>query len=236
MNCSICNIIKQPTKDIKNPCFQCDSCRNLICVECINLQKRTLKYNCKKCRNHEFAELLQNTISDKEKIIKDQETIIKLLNEKMENLEQSTKLTYADALQQIPTPKPAKINIPKIIMKPKSQRPTHQIKRDLETNINLAELEIGITNMKTTTNELDTLKQAIEINLKDEYEIKMSELRQPRIKIVGYTQEHTQEKIENCIEKQNDSRGEIKVNFFVKTEMTPKQFFAKQHQMFFIKY
>ncbi|KAG5875431.1 hypothetical protein JTB14_034777 [Gonioctena quinquepunctata] len=111
MNCSICNIIEQPTKDMKN------------------LQKRTLKYNCKKCRNLEFAELLQNTISDKEKIMKDQETLIKLLNEKIENLEQSTKLTYADALEQIPTPKPVKI-----IIKPKSQKPTHQIKRDLETN------------------------------------------------------------------------------------------------------
>ncbi|KAG5876956.1 hypothetical protein JTB14_037706 [Gonioctena quinquepunctata] len=111
-------------------------------------------------------------------------------------------------------------------MKPRSQKPTHQIERDLETNINLAELGIEITNIKTTRNgsmeikcetknELDTSKQAIEINLKEEYEIKMSELRQPRFKIVGYTQEHTQEKIENCIKKQNDLKREIKVIPFV---------------------
>lgn len=58
-----CKIIKQPTKDITNPCSQCDSCNNDICIEygeitstalrCIILLKRTMKYHCKRCKNYE---------------------------------------------------------------------------------------------------------------------------------------------------------------------------------------
>ncbi|KAG5875430.1 hypothetical protein JTB14_034776 [Gonioctena quinquepunctata] len=55
----------------------------------------------------------------------------------------------------------------------------------------------------------------------------MSELRQPGIKIVGYTQEHTQEKIENCMKKQNDLRGEIKVNSLRKNRNDTKTIFCE---------
>lgn len=235
MECSICNVIKQPIRNIKNPLVSCDSCRNTTCIECselstselrcIALQKRTLKYNCKKCRNYELSEILQKTITDKEKIINEQEMIINLLKEKIENLEKISKPSYASVLQQeIPFSKTMKTNLPTIIVKPKQQQSPDQIKKDLDTNINPAELKIGVTNVKLTKfgnmiikcqtkNEVEILRQALDNKLKNRYDIELSKLRQPRIKIVKVMQDFTPEVIEKYLKEQNNITGEAKVKY-----------------------
>lgn len=254
MECSVCKIIKQPTKDIKNPCFPCDSCRNIICQECsdlstselrcIPLQKRSLIYNCKKCRAYELVDILKCTITDKQKIINDQETIIALLKEKIEKLEGCSNSTYASAARQDhhqkSTTNMLKRNFPKIIVKPKKQQTSQQTKTDIHKNIDPANLKIGVSNIKPTKtgsmiikcqskNELDVLKQALDSKLKHNYDIQFSKLRHPRIKIVNVnmTQEYTHEDIEDYIIKQNSLMGEIKVTYIRKNRNGTKTIFCE---------
>lgn len=237
MECSVCKVTKHPTKDVKYPCFQCDSCRNIICLECsdlstsehrcISLQKRTLKFNCKKCRSYELVEVLQRTIVDKEKIINDQEIIINLLKEKIENLEKKNTVSYAEALRQDGHAQVAhtvRANLPRIIVKPKQQQSADRTQMDISRQINPAELKVGVTNMKSTKSgstvikcpgrsELDVLKRALDSKLKDGYDVELTKLRQPRVKIVNITQDYTQEEIEKFVKEQNKITGEVKINY-----------------------
>ncbi|KAG5863924.1 hypothetical protein JTB14_031156 [Gonioctena quinquepunctata] len=235
MECFLCKQIKQPTERVKIPSFPCDSCRNTCAecselstteIRCIPLQKRPLKYQCKKCRNLDTLEILQNTIIDKEKIIEDQEIIIKLLQEKINTLEKSNVPSYSSILkqQQIIGSKPIKTSCPKIIVKPKQQQLSEQTKKDINTNINPAKLKIGIANIKPsrsgmmiitcqTKNETEILKEALEDKLKNDYNIELSKLKSPKIKIVNFNQDYNNEEIENYIKEQNDIPGEITVNY-----------------------
>lgn len=52
--------------------------------------------------------------------------------------------------------------------------------------------------------EVERLKMAIENSLKQNYEIEMSKLKFPRIKIIGMEDKMQITEIENCIRKQND--------------------------------
>lgn len=242
MECSICNRIKQPTSEKKYPCFSCDSCKKIICAECselstselrcIPMQKRMLIYHCKTCKNFEFAKTLQDTIADKKKIIDDQETIIKLLKEKIETLEKAKHMSYATVVEQNKhgsTTAVVKSNIPKIIVKPKQQQSSEETKKQIGNNINPTELKVGIMEMKSTKfgnmvikcqtkQGVEILKQELDSKLKDEYSIELSKLKNPRIKIVKVTHDYSNEKIEKCLKKQNDLIGDVKVTFIRKNK------------------
>lgn len=242
MECALCKRIKQPTKDIKTPCFPCDSCRNLICLECtelssseikcLPLQKRLMKFHCIKCRNNEFIDILKNTINDKECIINDKNEIIRMLQEKLADMEakinEAPKPLYSDVVCDTEKRKiNHKFNIPDIIVKPKGKQDSGKTMIDINQNINPANLKIGVKNIRTTKTgaiimkcqskiEMEILEQEIKNKLGGAYEVEQTKMRKPRVKIVNFNQDLTTEEIENCIFEQNGLMGEFKITYIWK--------------------
>ncbi|KAG5887203.1 hypothetical protein JTB14_016688 [Gonioctena quinquepunctata] len=172
MECAICKIIKQPTKENKYPCYPCDSCRNLICAECsdlspseikcLPLQKRLMKFHCSKCRNNDFVEILKNTIKDKEDIITNKNEIIKLLQDKLRIIEEKITLqkpSYLDVTKNNSAQTNYKQqSTPEIIIKPKTNQVPGQTMRDVNQNINPSHLKIGISKMRSSNTGTVTIK------------------------------------------------------------------------------
>lgn len=242
MECTICKQIKQPTKENKTSYINCDSCKDIICldcselsateVRCFTLQRRILKYHCKKCRKFEIVEVLQNTVEDKNEIIK-------LLQEKIDSLEKNTKPSYGTVLKQVtPATLPIKKNLPEIIVKPKQHNSSNQTKKDVNKNINPAELKVGIANIKTTAtgnmiitcqskNESEILKLALDRKIKNEYCIDLVKLRQPRIKIVNVNGNYNNEEFEKSLKIQNHIDDEVEVKYVRKNKNGTKTFFCE---------
>ncbi|KAG5863727.1 hypothetical protein JTB14_017928 [Gonioctena quinquepunctata] len=95
------------------------------------LQKRLLKFHCAKCRQNEIIDYLKNTITDKENNIQDKNTIIQMLQEKIDNLEKS-QISYATAAAKPISPPPSQIikNIPAIIIRPIIHQPAQTKKKE----------------------------------------------------------------------------------------------------------
>lgn len=233
MECSICKQVKHSTKEIKVPCFPCDVCRSLIClkcselsqteIRCIELKQRSMLYKCTRCR-YEVVEILQNTIKDKE-------LIIDMLHEKIKLLEQKTQtynqpISYSEitkknqTVQKGPT---IKNNVPKIIIKPKQQQEATRTTKDLKC-INPADIKVGIQNIRTsnsgtviikcpTKKDIDTLCEAMNEKLQDKYDISITKMRKPRIKIPNFNQNMSKEEIEKSIYEQNKIRDGIQVTY-----------------------
>lgn len=238
MECFKCNQVKIANKDIKYPCFPCDLCRNLYCLECselssseikcMPLQKRIMKFHCNKCRNHELVDLFKNTINDKEVIIKEKDEIIKLLQEKIKFLEEKEQMseisTYANILST--KNRNETQNYASIVIKPKTAQNDLQTKEDIKKNINPAELKVGIQNLRSTKNgtviikcstkrDNEILECSLKDKLKNDYNIETTKMRKPKIKIANFNEEMTMENIETCINEQNQLTG-VKVTYVKK--------------------
>ncbi|KAL3272112.1 hypothetical protein HHI36_022574, partial [Cryptolaemus montrouzieri] len=149
--------------------------------------KRILKFHCGKCRCYELTEVLQNTITDKERIIEQQQEIIDLLKEKMKSYEDraaiTSQQTYATVLGGKTNIKVDKNNnYPDLIFKPKKAQSVTQTRSDIEREIKPSELKVGIKKIKTlrdgalaiscqTRAENETFKAAAEKSLGKFYEI-----------------------------------------------------------------
>lgn len=232
MECYICKEIKQPTKENKTPCIPCDVCRRIICSECtdlspteircVTLQKRILQYKCKHCR-YEVVEILQNTIKDKDKIIE-------LLQEKINKLEQHKIVQQTNTFAEVVKTQQlshetgiTKRNIPKIIIKPRNQQNVSEIKTDIE-NINLAEIKVGIKNIQIKDSGIVTIKclnecqtnklmETTREKYNEKYDIKLTKMRNPKIKIPNFRQNMNVDDIQKSIENQNDTNGIVKVTY-----------------------
>ena len=252
MECSKCKQIKQPSKEQKHSCFSCDLCRNLYCIECselspseikcIPLQKRVMKFHCNKCRNYEILDILKDTIKDKETIINEKTEIIKLLQEKLKTYETKGQATliksYADVLgSKNEQKKEEKQNLPSIIVKPKAAQNIQQTKNDINRKVNPAELKIGIQNMRSTKNgmiiikcpsrqENELLEAAMKDKLKDTYDIELSKMRKPKIKIPNFNEEMKAEDIEKSILEQNQLTEGVKVTYVQKKKSGIKTIFC----------
>lgn len=264
MECTICKQIKQPTKEVKYPCFPCDGCRNLICAECsalsatelrcLPLATRLLKFHCIKCRNYDIAEVLTSQLSDKDQIIKDKNEIILMLQEKLKLFEQQKDKplpliqSYADAARNtmlLSNKNETVNNCPKIIIKPKTTQTQQKTKDDLSKNVKPNQLSIGVKWMKSTNSgsliikcdnrqDTDKLQQEIKTKMEANYEVELSKMRLPRIKVVNFQQDTDNQDIENCIKKQNNLEdGSITVKYIRKVksgsatiylECSPKSF------------
>ncbi|CAG9762625.1 unnamed protein product [Ceutorhynchus assimilis] len=240
MECFLCGLIKQPTKELKTGYFPCDSCRNSICSECsdlstselrcLPLQKRVVKFHCRKCRNYDYVESLKNIITDKEIIIQDKNEIIKMLKEKIDALEHNmgniSGPTFADVLQKNRQSinKTIPQNIPDVIIKPRIPQDVQQTKNAITVNINPTELKIGIKKLKPTKSgaisikcankhEVDVLKAAAEEKLKDTYLIETTRMKKPRVKITNFNKDMTKEEITNSILQQNENLQDFNVTY-----------------------
>lgn len=100
-------------------------------------------------------------------------------------------------------------------IKPKHKQDVDQTKKDINKNIQLADLKTGVADTKSTKtgnieikcqteNEIDILKNLA--NIKGNYDIQ----RQPKIKIVQVFQEFSQSETETNLMIQNNIRGVVK--------------------------
>lgn len=214
MVCSKCNKTYQPSKEVRYPCTPCDSCRNLICnncsgcsaseIKCLPLRTRILKFICSKCRNYDLINCLQNKIKDKDQIISDKNEIIKMLQDRLKQLEENCnaptlQLSYAEAAKTNGGDNERRANYPNIVIKPKVIQSSNKTKLDLSRNINPTELKVAVKQLRETRQgsviiacqtkkDIQTLEKAVKEKLNDNYEVQLTKMRKPRIKITNFTQ------------------------------------------------
>ncbi|KAG5895662.1 hypothetical protein JTB14_008671 [Gonioctena quinquepunctata] len=170
IECIKCKI-KSNLRETKNPVFACDSCRNYYCgecselspseIKCMPLQKRHLKFNCTRCRNNEINDCLRKTIEDKEQIIEDKNIIIKMLQDRINELENNSK-TYANILtmntENQPSSQTTIKNIPVVIIKPLNPQDGELTKAEIQKKINPNSINVSINSLKTARNGNVTIK------------------------------------------------------------------------------
>lgn len=242
--CSECKQTFQSTKEVRYPCTPCDSCRRIICnscsgcsaseIKCLPLKTRILKFKCAKCRNYEYADILINTIKDKDQIINEKNEIIWMLKEKLKEMENNSakqiqQKSYVDAAKTSgETNNERRNNYPNLVIKPKVKQDSIRTKSELNKNINPTELKVAVTQVKETRNgsviiscqtkeDIDTLKEAVKQKLDDNYEIELTKMRQPRIKIVNFTQNMSADEVTKSIIEQNGIQDNIKTTYIRKT-------------------
>lgn len=232
MDCFKCKQTKHPTREAKNPCFPCDSCKNLYCMECselssseikcMPLQRRLLRFYCSGCRSLETLTLLKNTIVDKENIIESKNEVIRLLQEKLDQYEsrhESSAPTYAAVLSDHTG---RKQNYPGILIKPRVTQDAARTRQDIGQSVNPAVLKVGIKSMQTSKggmvvvkcsskDESELLVEAMKDSLGESYCVEMSKMRRPRVKIASFGQRMSGDEIVGCIKSQNQLKGEIEV-------------------------
>ncbi|KAG5862871.1 hypothetical protein JTB14_008263 [Gonioctena quinquepunctata] len=159
-------------------------------------------------------------IRDKETIIEDKITIIKMLQDKVINL-QETK-TYASVaavtkdITQITMTKQQPKNLPVVIVKPNKPQNAELTKSEIQTKINPRPLQVSINSVKTGYNgnliiKCNSQKEAVKLieeaqkqDLSNKYQIQMSQLKKPRIKIITINNNMDKEEIEECLRSQNE--------------------------------
>lgn len=204
--------------------YVCDSCLGKVHKGCLNLtaseikcmplQKRLLLLICTECRK--LLARLPYIIKVLDEIKEDVEGL-KQRNATQEVVHPSR--TYAGAVQGdgVGARGGRVQNIPTLIIKPKNNQDVKQTREEIYRNVNPAELKVGIKSLRTTKQggvvvkcaterELNIFKEAVGETL-GHYEVKVPELKPPKIKIVGYTGQKTAEEIEDSIRRQNDWVG-----------------------------
>lgn len=255
IECSSCKIKTGP-KDTKNPIFACDYCRNYYCgdcselssseIRCMPLQKRFLKFHCRKCRGNEIIDLLRKVVADKETIINDKNTIISLLQEEINELKKSKLTTsYAEITSNTVFPpqrqrQPVN-NTPSVIITPVKTQDAQTTIKELQNEINPKNINVSVKSMKSTkdgsliikcTTE-EGIKKLVEEtqknkNLETKYKVKVTQMKQPRIKIISNSN-MTEEEYEECIKSQNsffNSEDSIKVTYVKKSKSDKNIVFA----------
>ncbi|KAL3277647.1 hypothetical protein HHI36_012987 [Cryptolaemus montrouzieri] len=191
------------TKD--NPLATCDGCGSFICKSCagltasemavLKLKERVMLYHCQKCLKNEASFLLHEIIED---LIRSKEKIIKLLEKDLDiqkskylmeiNRNNEDLQIYADIAKkpQIQINR----NLGYIICKPKNNQDFAKTKMDIESKINLKSIAGAISSLKNkgggcvfikcdSMSSNGKMKEEIETQLKDSYEIKETQLRHP---------------------------------------------------------
>lgn len=235
MECHKCKQIKNPTREIKCPCFPCDSCRNFYCMECselspseikcMPLQKRLLRFYCFACRDLELITLLKNTIADKDAIIKVKNELIGLL-QKLDlcgTVEGYVKPSYAGILTEGSKRVTEKgQGCPNILIRPKVVQDAKRTRTEISQSVNPVALKVGIRNMQEARNgtvvvkcsskqDSELLMGAMKESLGELYSVEMSKMRKPRVKIPVFNQQMSNDEIVACLKGQNQIPGEIKV-------------------------
>lgn len=207
------------------PCDLCllnvhKNCANLSPseVKCMPLQKRLLTFLCQECKKFlGRTSDIYNIIEEMRNEIKEVKTNLNELTNKLHEQKpvQETNLnikSYSQVLKNETYTFNAQQ--PTLIIKPKSKQDTEKAKTDIKTKINPGNLKVGIKNMKTTKQgsvilkcnskqEIETIKNAAESSLGDNYTIEIPKKRTPKVKIIGYTGNSAIKEIEENIRNQN---------------------------------
>lgn len=212
----------------KLPVFSCDTCSTYYCGECAELsaseikcmqlvKQRILKFICRKCSDNELNKCLINTIKDKENTIEDKINIIKMLQEKIKLLETSSPMTYANIVTsnyQHIAQQPRK-NVPAVIIQPINPQNATITKEEIQKKIDPKSINVSINSVKTGNNgnliikcnTEEDAKKLIEVTKKQQlvskYNVKLSQMKKPRIKIITSTENINQDEIEKGLRNQN---------------------------------
>lgn len=250
-----CNSCKQTTRT-----FECDNCSHNLCKTCskltssevkvMDLGKRVMKFYCRECEDLETLKILSSLVQSKNETIATKDEIISLLKKELDELKTKTKQldvqapSFASIVSKQPTLS-GKItqNIPNLIIKPKGQQGSEITKTDVMTQIKPAEINIGINKIRcgksgslivkcNDMKNLQKLKNEVTQRLNDYYEVEETKLRNPQIKIVGYSdnEEITIEELERAIKNQNSFIPEdefFKVTYIKETKLNTKIIFAE---------
>lgn len=170
--------------------------------------------------NNQHVEF-QNKVSEMFNLVFDK---LNAINQKIENNGMNKKdeceinNTYAKAL----------INKEKIIVKPKNMQSSDETLRQIKQTLNPESIEVGISSIKqlkngslvvgcANKNDLMKLQCEVKKNIGNEYTVDVSRLRRPKIKIIGMSNEISENKLKECIEKQNSKLKEKTSSWKVNT-------------------
>lgn len=249
-----CNIYEDRSKEN----IKCDSCEKCFCKRCGNLtasevkvlqlKERVMQFYCPSCQRSDRIVLMETIIENKNDLLKTKEDLIALLKEKVKNLENKMKdlednaVSYSAAFKTTPVTaaRPAS-NMPDILIKPKNNETNiNEMKRNIQSKLNPAELNIGINNIRTTksgiiikcptANDLNNLKEKASEIFSDDYIVDITKLKKPKIKIAGYVGNQSIEEIESCIKNQNKwftEEDEINITYLRKKKDNTCTIFAE---------
>lgn len=206
--------------------FTCDSCFRKIhkdCIylstsesRCMPLQKRMLMLICGECKKMlarlPFIVKVLDEIRGDIRVLKERSFVPEMV---------VPAKSYAGALQMDADKKSndKARNTPTLIIEPKGAQDPKQTQVELYESIRPTELKVGIKSFRSTKQggvvikcgskrELEIIKEAAVKSLEGRYEMKVPELKYPRVKICGYTGKKTAAELENCIRNQNEWVGE----------------------------
>lgn len=205
--------------------YMCDLCaakihKNCAClspseVRCMPLQKRVLALLCIKCKEYlsRTPEMTNIMNEMKNELIKLKHEVNELRKEINENKTQQI-ATYCDIAKKEKKTENKPSQVPMLIMKSKTGLDSGKTLQLIQEKINPNELQIGVKNVNSTKNgnvivkcatkeEITILRKAVESKLGNTIDANIPKLKKPRVKIVGYIGEETQENIEDQIRQQN---------------------------------
>lgn len=212
-----CPKCKEPVLD-DDPVYRCDSCFVRIHRNCSGLspseikvmptQKRLLLFICDGCKK--LIARMPYMVGMLQDIKRD----VDMLKARAPEDAVSSKESYAGALKSEEDGTDRKSNWPALIVRPKVQQNADKTKSDVQSGVDPNNLQIGVRSVKTVSNggvvikcttrrEVDSLRQAAEVGLGDGYTVQALNLRSPRMKIVNYRGDRSEQEIEQCIRRQN---------------------------------
>lgn len=219
----------------KLECVRCLKVFHKSCAERINKFEKlpNLKILC--CNKNvgikwEEKDDKTEEISLLKKLVAEMEDKNNLLAEKVSNLESQLRREYSDVLKELPArgDVTTRDNIPGILIKPKAKQNSKQTKQKLYSEINPVNLKVGIKQVKENRDgsllvkcekqsDVQVLSDQINNKMKDNYEIAVDTLKNPRIKIVGIEESHSEEELEQIIKHQNfqNMNSDVRVQYIM---------------------
>lgn len=203
---------------VKFYCSECDKFQNISKVIGA-LKAMNDKLNIQEKNYQEIKTMLDNNKKETSNEFKDHERVIK------ENLEQIKEVitrepkkgtSYADKVKHF-------VNEPMVLVKPKTQQDCNKTKKDFMTNINPASIKLnhvkeiskgGIALACGSKDQSEDLVKRANEKLGDDYEIKVTELRKPKIKVIGMYEKFESDEIIEKIKEQNEFMKDSEISVF----------------------
>lgn len=210
---------KQENFRVKFYCSECDKFHSISKLYAA-IKSLEEKIDTQEKNYQEIKTILNNNKEETMKELKENEREMKksmkedteFIKENLElikdvvNIREPKKITYADKLKRF-------VNEPMVLVKPKGQQDCNKTKKDFMTNINPASIKLnhvkeiskgGIALACGSKHQSDDLVKLATEKLGDEYEIKMTELRKPKIKVIGMYEKFENEELVGKIKEQNE--------------------------------
>lgn len=190
----------------------------------IQEENKSVEKKCKEIKhvlisnNEEALKILKESEMELQRIIKDDTKIIKddleLIKHAVNRKEPSKNITYAEKLKNF-------ANEPMILVKPKAQQECSKTKKDFMTNIDPASIKLnhvreiskgGIALACGSKDESTELVKLALDKLGEDYEVKITELKKPKIKVTGMYEKLECDDIIRKIKDQNEYMQDSDVN------------------------